>query len=132
MTAGDGGADPTAPLEPPARDVGLWRDRWFRVLTIVNVSIVATSACVGVAMLVEPRPDPVWMLGLAFPVVPATVAAPWLSALIVVCAAALSALNMFGERQKGVRFLRAMTVWGTIVLAIPILFVPCWVAGALW
>ena len=42
-------------------------------------------------------------------------------------AAALSSLNMFGERQKGRRFLRAMTVWGTIALGAPVSFAAVWI-----
>jgi hypothetical protein len=65
-------------------------------------------------------------MAFVVPVVPATVMMPLVSLAIVLAAAALSSLNMIGQKQKGVRFLRAMTVWGTGVLATQL------VIGLLW
>lgn len=107
---------------PAAADVGLWSERWFRVLTLLNVLIVIASACVWAASLSDGLPTAASWLMFVLPVVPATVAMPAVSAVIVGSATALSALNMFGERQKGRRFLRAMTVWGTIALGAPVAF----------
>ncbi|WP_106816954.1 hypothetical protein [Microbacterium timonense] len=122
MTADAAGAAPAAAGGDPA-DVGLWRERWFRVLTIVNVCIVVVSGCLGLATLLWPSPTGLisWLL-IAFPVVPATVAVPAVSGVIIASAAALSSISMLGQPQKGVRFVRAMTVWGTIVLSIPVAF----------
>lgn len=123
-----GEAASTASEESPApADVGLWSERWFRVLTLVNVSIVIASACVWAASLSGALPMAASWLMFAVPVVPATVAMPAVSVVIVGSAAALSALNMFGERQKGRRFLRAMTVWGTIALGAPVAFAAVWI-----
>lgn len=122
-----GEAASTASEESPApADVGLWSERWFRVLTLVNVFIVIASACVWAASLSDSLPAAASWLMFAVPVVPATVAMPAVSAVIVGLAAALSALNMLGERHKGRRFLRAMTVWGTIALGAPVAFAAVW------
>ncbi|MFF2487384.1 hypothetical protein ACFVSU_13365 [Microbacterium sp. NPDC058062] len=111
---------------PAAADVGLWSERWFRVLTAVNVLIVVASACVWAASLGDGLPTAASWVMFVLPVVPATVAMPAVSAVIVGSVAALSSLNMFGERQKGRRFLRAMTVWGTIALGAPVAFTAVW------
>jgi hypothetical protein len=110
-----------------AADVGLWSERWFRVLTVLNVLIVVASACVWAASLSDGLPTAASWMMFVLPVVPATVAMPAVSAVIVGSAAALSSLNMFGERQKGRRFLRAMTVWGTIALGAPVAFAAVWI-----
>ncbi|MGU3644229.1 hypothetical protein ACLBXX_04625 [Microbacterium sp. C23T] len=122
-----GEAAATASEESPAAaDVGLWSERWFRVLTVLNVLIVVASACVWAASLSDGLPTAASWVMFVLPVVPATVAVPAVSAVIVGSAAALSSLNMFGERQKGRRFLRAMTVWGTIALGAPVAFAAVW------
>ncbi|MCW3493680.1 hypothetical protein [Microbacterium sp. SSM24] len=112
----------SAPAVSPTKDVGLWRESWFRVLTITNVSLLVGSALTGLGLILgAPAESLSWLL-FAMPVVPVTVFAPVVSLVIVLAAAALSTLNMIGETQKGVRFVRAMTVWGTIVLSTPLLF----------
>ena len=112
---------------PAAAEVGLWSERWFRVLTVLNALIVVASACVWAASLSDGLPTAASWLMFVLPVVPATVAMPAVSAVIVGSAAALSSLNMFGERQKARRFLRAMTVWGTIALGAPVAFAAVWI-----
>lgn len=114
--------DEAGPPVAVAEDSGLWRVRWFRVLTIINVAIVAVSACVWIAQLPGPPFAGLWWGVIAFPVVPATAAMPVVSVVIIAIAAGLSALNMIGERRKGARFLRAMTIYGTIVLGVPVVF----------
>lgn len=106
--------------------VGLWSERWFRRLTIFNASVVTASAIVGLAALLGTPSEVLWPLILLVPVVPATAFIPLVSLFIVAAAAALSTLNMIGKRQKGVRFVRAMTVWGTAVLGTQL------VIGLLW
>lgn len=125
------GADDVAAADTESSDeVLLWRAPWFRVLTIVNCAIVVTSA-VG-ALLVSESLNSGWSgpWGWAyiwFPVVPALFGAPemWFTVLGLACL--LSLLNLLGPGDKGARFLRALTVWGTIVLVAPILF-----GGFLW
>ena len=126
MTHGEAAATASGGSSAPA-EVGLWSERWFRVLTLVNVFIVIASACVWAASLSGALPMAASWLMFAVPVVPATVAMPAVSVVIVGSAAALSALNMFGERLKGRRFLRAMTVWGTIALGAPVAFAAVWI-----
>ncbi|MHC3000218.1 hypothetical protein OB08_14150 [Microbacterium sp. HJ5] len=99
--------------------MGLWRERWFRVLTILNGSLVACSALVGIAMQSDVLSGPAAWLTLFFPVVPVTFTAPVVSVVVIAAAAALSSLNMLVYRQKWVRFLRAFTVWGTLALTVP-------------
>lgn len=111
-----------APTDGVPETLGLWSEQWFRVLTILNSSIVLVSAAVGWLMLWDDSGSLFGTLFLAFPVVPATVMFPPLSLIVVGVAAALSSLNMLAGQQKGVRFLRAMTVWGTIVLVVPVVF----------
>lgn len=106
--------------------VGLWSERWFRRLTIFNASVVTASAIVGLAGLLGTPSEVLWPLILLVPVVPATAFIPLVSLFIVAAAAALSTLNMIGKPQKGVRFVRAMTVWGTAVLGTQL------VIGLLW
>ncbi|MDT0141174.1 hypothetical protein [Microbacterium sp. PRC9] len=126
MTHGEAEATASGGSSAPA-EVGLWSERWFRVLTLLNVFIVIASACVWAASLSDALPMAASWLMFAVPVVPATVAMPAVSVVVVGSAAALSALNMFGERQKGRRFLRAMTVWGTIALGAPVAFAAVWI-----
>ena len=122
MTAEHPGAH--APETDPPRvdegpEVGLWRERWFRVLTILNGSLVACSALVGIAMQSDVLYGAAAWLTLFFPVVPVTFTAPVVSVVVIAAAAALSSLNMLVYRQKWVRFLRALTVWGTLALTVP-------------
>lgn len=122
----------SAAIAPEAdSEVGLWSVGWFRVLTVVNASLVAGSVVVGLLMAYgEPGTPPAWAI-LALPVVPTTVMAPVVSLVIVAGAAALSSLNMYGRPQKGARFLRAMTVWGTIALTVPVAIAGFWYFPAL-
>ncbi|WP_169581747.1 MULTISPECIES: hypothetical protein [Microbacterium] len=114
-----------APLQA-APDVGLWRERWFRVLTILNISLVVASAFVAVGFQTRLLDGPLAWLGFLFPVVPVTVVAPMASVAIVLAAAAFSSLGVIVHRQKRVRFLRAFTVWGTIALIGPSLLAAIW------
>ena len=127
--ARDGAA---VPAEDPVPSVGLWSERWFRVLTILNIGLVAASAMVAVASHLGLLADPWALLGFLFPFVPMTVACPILSIGIVLFAAAFSALHMIVMPQKGVRFLRAFTVWGTVALTVPSLLVAIWVLPAMF
>lgn len=125
-------ATPAAPAVPASPEtasprVGLWSEKWFRVLTILNTSLVVVSAVVALPWLFGGQGGAAYGLVLLFPVVATTLAVPWLSLMIVAAAAALSSLCMFHVEQRGVRFLRAMTVWGTIMLTVPsILFAVLW------
>ena len=116
------GPVPPMTTEEPAVDVGLWRVRWFRTLTLVNSALVAVSACVAVLMSMRMGLEVTSWAFVAFPVVGATLAMPWASVFVIGVAAGLSALNIVGFPHKGARFLRAMTVWGTIVLGVPVVF----------
>lgn len=119
-----------APLQA-APDVGLWRERWFRVLTILNISLVVASAFVAAGLQMRLLDGPLAGLGFLFPVVSVTVVAPMASVVIVLAAAAFSSLGMIVHRQKWVRFLRAFTVWGTIALTGPSFLAAIWFLLAL-
>ncbi|WEK13725.1 MAG: hypothetical protein P0Y48_00505 [Candidatus Microbacterium phytovorans] len=134
-------ATPAAPAVPASPEiasprVGLWSERWFRVLTILNTSLVVVSAVVALPGMFGGQGGAAYGLVLLFPVVSVTVGFPAVSLLIIAAAAALSSLCMFHVEQRGVRFLRAMTVWGTIMLTVPsILIAVLWgpgLLGSLW
>jgi hypothetical protein len=109
---------PMVDASPAAPRVGLWSEKWFRVLTIFNSSVLTVSALAGVVVLLGDSPN-FWLV-LSLPVVPAAIMMPWPWLFVFFAAAAFSCLNMIGDSQKTVRFLRAMTVWGTIVLGAPL------------
>ncbi len=130
----------TGPALHPPRPVGLWSSRWFRVLTIVNVTILVVSTYVAVLGFAAEvglstegwlAADAWYELWYLFPAVHLTRTMPGLSLFIVAVAAALSCLAMIGRTQKGVRWLRAMTVWGTVALALPVLGPILWLGIAL-
>lgn len=114
--AADAGVVPAAPRV----EVGLWRERWFRVVTVANCSVIAASALTGLALLLG---VPIAIAGgflFAFPVVPIAVMAPPLWLIVLLVAAALCIPSLMFETQKGVRYVRAMTVAGAIVLWTPV------------
>ncbi|WP_127472904.1 hypothetical protein [Microbacterium sulfonylureivorans] len=122
MSTGAAALGPVQPVEAQAPDVGLWRVKWFRILTVVNSALVAVSAAVAVMRSTGVGHEFTSWAFIAFPVVGATLVMPWASAFVIGLAAAFSALNAIGGTHKGARFLRAMTVWGTIVLGVPVAF----------
>lgn len=99
--------------------LGLWSDRRFRVLTLLNASLVVVSAAVALWSAFSEQGSAMSWLVLLFPVVPVTIAYPPISLMIIASAAAFSLLCLFHDDQRGVRFVRAMTVWGTLALTIP-------------
>ncbi|GAA1927335.1 hypothetical protein GCM10009775_19340 [Microbacterium aoyamense] len=102
---------------PVTSDPGLWHVRWFRVLTIINSTIVLFSA-VGAAI---PSSTATGWFFIAFPVVPALFAMPFAWFVLLAFAVVFSAVSMLlGPGRRGPRFLRALTVWGTIYLGTPI------------
>ncbi|WP_439591629.1 hypothetical protein [Microbacterium sp.] len=101
-------------------DPGLWRLRWFRVLTILNSTIVVVSA-IGAVVESQLRWSIDGWMFIAFPVVPALFALPLAWFVVLAFAVLFSALGtIVHPADKGARFLRALTVWGTIVLGAPI------------